>query len=332
MSQVLLNATWWAGGKVSARFGDPAGRVVTVTLTVYAALIALVLGCLVVGIVLRSTMSYLAAAFSRGFPVSSPSVIVLPPKSPGRPPPGISDELANDAFDESDTGAAASSNASTHVVGRRACQDLSVWLSGTQAAALFPTPCSGKRVKPATLMYDDWFIQSGERVRGANFPLAAELCTQHRLDYAERKTKTKCATFGCWSKGVPNPTKGVLECSLRASERLIPGARITESPRIGETNRCPIRHPATKSVKIKGVESESPWSDDSLHSSEHDMSIQKRVSTGSERAPAGSDMSRHTAPLPETSTAWSDSAPFTGVRQKAYHFDDAFVPATGRHG
>ena len=103
-----------------------------------------------------------------------------------------------------------------NVAGRRARQVHFVWLSGKQSSSLFPTPCTGKRAKPATLMYYDWFIQYGERVWSANFPVAAELCTQHRLDYADYKTKTKCTPLGRWSKGAPAPTKGVLECALHA--------------------------------------------------------------------------------------------------------------------
>ena len=107
-------------------------------------------------------------------------------------------------------------------------------------------------------MYDDWFTQYGERVRSANFPLAAELRTQHLVGYAENKTKTKRTAIGRRSKGAPAPTKGVLEFDLQDEERLSLRDRKTESPMSGKTNRCPIRHPAAKSVKIQGAESESP--------------------------------------------------------------------------
>lgn len=176
-------------GQVSGRFGDPAGRAVTATLTVYAALIALLLGSVVVGIMIRSTLGYVAAAFSRVFHVIPSPAMGPKPLLPARPQSGSANESVRDAFEESDSGTASCSNAPTHVLGRRACQSHCVWLSGRQTEALPPISRTGKRVKPSKLMYDDWFIQYGERVRSAKFPLAAELCAQHRLDYAEQKPK-----------------------------------------------------------------------------------------------------------------------------------------------
>ena len=38
-------------------------------------------------------------------------------------------------------------------------------------------------------MYDDWLIQHGEMVAIANFPIAAEMYANRRLDYSEQKPK-----------------------------------------------------------------------------------------------------------------------------------------------
>ena len=133
-----------------------------------------------------------------------------PPTSPPAP------DMPND----SDSGDAPSSNASVRIPGRRTCQANCVWLSGKPSGALDPSICTGTRIKPATLMYGDLPIQHGERVRSANFPLAADLRTPHRLDYAGQKNKYKCTQLGCWRKGAPAPTGWGLECTLHAEVRL----------------------------------------------------------------------------------------------------------------
>ena len=53
-------------------------------------------------------------------------------------------------------------------MGRRTRLAQSLWLAGREADALHPTPCAGKRAKPATALYG-WVIRHGERVRNANF-------------------------------------------------------------------------------------------------------------------------------------------------------------------
>ena len=151
---------------------------------------------------MRSARRYLSSAFSRGFawtpPAPAPSSKVLP-----TPPPCPPSAPVPDAHGDSDSGTAPISNASGRVLGRRSCQAHCVCLSGKQASALLPAPCPGKRAQRPTLMYDDWLIHHGERVWNANFPLTAELCTQHRSDYADRETKNKCTQLGCWGNGAP---------------------------------------------------------------------------------------------------------------------------------
>ena len=60
-----------------------------------------------------------------------------------------------------------------------------------------------KRTKQATLLYGDWFVLCGNRVRGPNFPLSADLCPHHRLDYASNRQTQKCPRAGFWGTGVP---------------------------------------------------------------------------------------------------------------------------------
>ena len=106
-------------------------------------------------------------------------------------------------------------------------------------------------------MYDDWFVRQGDRVRGANFPLTAALCTHHRLDYADHKTKYKCTQLGCWGKGVPTPTGDGLEFALHAEVRLGVVPTNGGKPMVADSQRSHIRHPATKSVKIQNAYSDS---------------------------------------------------------------------------
>ena len=128
--------------------------------------------------------------------------------------------MAPEPLGDSDPGNDTSSNPSIRLPGRRISQAHCVWLGGKPSDVLQDTLCQGGSVKPSTLMYDDWFIQHGERVRSANFPLVAELRTQHRLDYAGHKRKYKCTHLGCWRKVAPTPTGEGLECTLHAEVRL----------------------------------------------------------------------------------------------------------------
>ena len=74
--------------------------------------------------------------------------------------------------------------------------------------------------KPSTL-YDGWRILGGKRAWGPNFPLSADLCAQHRLDYAAHKQCRKFPRMGCWGTGVPASAGGptVIERPLRAEVR-----------------------------------------------------------------------------------------------------------------
>lgn len=195
VSQVLINVTMHVGGLVAGRFGEPAGRVVTDTVTVYMALMALVLGFLAIGALTRDTLSYMLMAFARGF-----SWAVSPSDSPPQPPSfayGIPPAAKrDDSVLDSDSGKDSRSSAHARCSGRRSCHAHCVWLDGKQVNAMQSNPCDGKRTKPFTPMYDEWFIQNGERVANANFPLTAELRTDHRLDGSEHKTQTKHTRLG----------------------------------------------------------------------------------------------------------------------------------------
>ena len=105
---------------------------------------------------------------------------------------------------------------------------------------------------------------------------------------------------------------------------------------VGDPPQGSNRHPAAKSVKIQSVESDSQRANDSRTSSDHGISSRrmssdsahtglKRASTGSERTPAVSDRSSKSDPIPPTTTTDRGLTPFTGIRQKAYHFDDEFI-------
>ena len=140
-----------------------------------------------------------------------------------------------------------SSNAPTGVLRRRTCLAHCQRLLGKEADALHPTPRTDKRSKPETLLYDDWVIQNGERVKNANFPSPLELCDKRMLDYSNRKLGTKCSKLGRRSMGAPAP-HGQLEFPLRREERChVPDDHPSRNP-----TKC-FRHPAAKSVKIEGI-------------------------------------------------------------------------------
>ena len=91
LSQVLLNVDWRVCIHASGRFGEPAGRVVTATITAYAAFMALVLGFLIIGLAIRATSGCLLAAFARGFSWASSMRVPLskPPTTQLLRPPII---------------------------------------------------------------------------------------------------------------------------------------------------------------------------------------------------------------------------------------------------
>ena len=62
----------------------------------------------------------------------------------------------------------------------------------------------------STLMFDDWFIQSGKRVYDTNFPQVAELRSHHRMTYTARKEANKWSAVGRWGGGVPASIGGIL--------------------------------------------------------------------------------------------------------------------------
>ena len=332
VSQLLVNATFWVGGTVADRFGDPAGRVAMVTATIYALVLSVVIGLILMWLCLRALWRYItSAAIGVVFKVKSPSA---PATKPGTAAPQhTSTGTKPDSLANSDSGSPASSDASLRLPGRRICQAHCIWLNGKQSDALHDTVCSGKNVKPSTLMYDDWFIQHGDRVRSANFPLVAELCAAHRLDYAGYKTKYKCTQLGCWRRGVPSPMGEGLECTLHAEVRQkVSTLSIPQAP-VGVLRKTSTRHPATKSVKIHNVDSDSQCSQESEVSS-HTGSMARRdsmdsnknslprVSTGSDRTPV--EMGRLTSASPSVlpTPQLHQNVAQPGERQKAYHFDD----------
>ena len=142
VSQIILNATWWVGGQVVDRFGEPSDRAVTATATVYADFMALVMGVLIVGLAIRPTMRYLLSVCARAFAwvpaIPTPPTKISAAFSPC--PPTVS---VPDYQEESDPGTASSSNSPGRVSGRRSCQAHCVWLSGKQASALLPAPAWG---------------------------------------------------------------------------------------------------------------------------------------------------------------------------------------------
>ena len=69
------------------------------------------------------------------------------------------------------------------------------------------THCPGRPAKPSTLLYDDWFIQSGVRLQIPNSLLSSALCPQRQLDYSARKQSHKCPRQGCWGGAYPSPAE-----------------------------------------------------------------------------------------------------------------------------
>ena len=209
-------------------------------------------------------------------------------------------------------------NASTHVGGRSTCQASCVRRFGIQANALDSAPCIGRRSKPSPLLYDDWFTQDGKRVRDPNFPLSADLCPQHRLDYVDHKQSHKCPRDGCRGTGVPASA----EVSTVSERHLHAEGRVALKHRATSSDIHPIRgvgshHPETKSVKICEQPDGPGLSADDPPAPEGDVirrqpagsisSPNRRLSTGAEqtRLASGSGASRKTEPY----------------RRKAYHFD-----------
>ena len=110
---------------------------------------------------------------------------------------------------DSDSGAASRSSMPTRAAGRLPCLSHSAWICGMSTHALNPSSCAGRRVKPNTLMYDDWFIQSGQRVCGPNLPLVAELRSKRHPEYSSRKEMYKCSKTGCLGRACPPPIRVV---------------------------------------------------------------------------------------------------------------------------
>ena len=216
--KMLMGVTVHVGGLAAEHFGKPAGRAVATTVTVYLGVVSPAMGFIAMGLLTRVTCRYMHAAFARGFAwaasplvASTPSLSAVPSSSPpvGRAEPAI----------DSDSGTASSSGASVRRTRKRISQAHCVWILGKQENAMQATPCEGKRTKPATLLYDDWFIRNGKRAVNANFPSTADLCTTHRLGYSERKTNTKRTKLGLWNMGVPIPGSGRFEFALRNREK-----------------------------------------------------------------------------------------------------------------
>ena len=263
--------------------------------------------------------------------MKSPSAPATTPR-PVAPHP-TSTAMIPDSLANSDSGSPASSDASLRLPGRRICQAHCIWLNGKQSDVFHDTVCSGKNVKPSTLTYDDWFIQHGDRVRSANFPLVAELCAAHRLDYAGYKTKYKCTQLGCWRRGVPSPMGKGLECTLHAEVRQKETTPTVPKAPVGVLRKTSTRHPATKSVKIHNADSDSQCSQESENSShmgsvarrdsrESNENSLPRVSTGSDRTPVEMGL---LASIPHSvlpSPLLPRNTVPLGERQKAYHFDD----------
>ena len=265
MSQLLLNATFWIGGNVADRFGEPAGRAAMVTATIYALVLAVVIGIISAWLGLRALWRHITSAaigvMIKTKPQSTP--LASQGQAASRRAPI---DTAPGSLAESDSGSRASSDASLRLPGRRICQARCFWLNGKQSDAVHDSARSGKNAKPSTLMRDDWFIQHGDRVRSANFPLVAELCAAHRLDYAGYKTKYKCTHLGCWGRGVPSPTGEGLECTLRVDVRQNAPTPLAPNAPVGVLRKTTTRHPATKSVKIQNIDSDSQRSHESDNS------------------------------------------------------------------
>ena len=106
LSQVLLNVTMWVGIHASDPFGEPDGRVVTATVTAYAAYMTWVLGLLIIGVMMRGKVRYLYVSFARWFS-RVPAVPVSNPNHPTTRLPCPPSTNAADAWAESNSGARA---------------------------------------------------------------------------------------------------------------------------------------------------------------------------------------------------------------------------------
>ena len=313
--------------------GEPAGRVITTVATVYASLLSLVLVFLILGWLTGALLRNFYAAFIRGFSTgksvpqageTTPPLEHSPPFYT-RPPT----KRRGGCVGGSDSSSMSNSNAPTGVLRRRVFLAQCLWLHGRAADALNPTPCGGRRAKPATALYDDWVIQNGARVRNARFPLSSELCAKNRLDYSDYKLKTKCPNLGCWSTGAPTPS-GKIERPLHSEQRShsVDDLPLRNPPGVASP-------PSAKSVKIEGYESGPHPSGDSS-ASKHEVPIRRpssesasveanRFSTGSESTLTMSDESPCSEPLRNntaTSPAPAPRSSTPSTRQKAYHFND----------
>ena len=91
-NEIILNTTIWAVGLASERLGDPEGRAIQATATVYAAILTQILGFLVIGRVTSVTLCCLISAFGRWFswasvtPVPHPKLHAARPARSPRPP------------------------------------------------------------------------------------------------------------------------------------------------------------------------------------------------------------------------------------------------------
>ena len=242
---------------------------------------------------------------------------------------------------DSDNAAASSRNVSTHAMGRFPRHPHCVWISGMPAQALNKAPCGGKKVKPATLMFGDWLIQSGQRVSDPNFPSVADLCPHHRTTYISHRESNKCASLGFWRMGCARVQRGggqLPVCPLRAEERAgltsctfppppLQNRRASATP-VGFEPTGNQRHPDAKSVEIQDSESGPPASvsavsddtqRDSRRTSENSAvsAPVKRTGAESEKNPAMPRAAAHAA-----SPTFTRAPAQTPVRQKGYHFDD----------
>lgn len=187
-------------GQAAVYFGERVGAVVATTAAVYAAFVGILFGILACGWAIEQISTHFIGAFPLGF-------------SWGPDPYGPVGSLFNanapfgvrwgDSGADSGPVTAPRSNNATRVLARLTCHARSVWLLGLSAHAAHPSPFAGKRVKPATLMRDDWFIQSGQRVCDPKFPLVAELRPHHRLTYAAAQEANRRPTVGYRIRSVP---------------------------------------------------------------------------------------------------------------------------------
>ena len=146
VSQVLMNVTHHVGGLLGDRLGEPSGRVISATVTVYMALMALVLGFLAVGVLTLATFSYMFVAFAREFTWAAASP--FPPSHPPSSSHGVMPLVRQEGSSaDSDSGTAPSSSAPSRRPGRRTCQAHCVWLAGKQVNATQSAPMRRKTCK-----------------------------------------------------------------------------------------------------------------------------------------------------------------------------------------